>query len=776
MDIHSSDEQDQAVPAFRPFSEHPGESRFFPGGGRRTVLDEMTQALTGGIPILTLAGEDGSGKTVICRLLKEAMISGYATVFFQRAAESFEEVLRASARELGFAADSIPSDSPGLLQCIVSHLQTHDLRLLLIVDEAERIYLATLERIRKMMDVANQTGVHVQLVLSGTIELHHNFKNLALCNFQPAEERHFSLQPLTAEETGAYLAFVAGDQKEDLQAHFTRDIVASIFASSKGNFRLIRERADETLAGSEPDAPDIALQEKPDGDREIQEQPPRRLQRKARTRAFALDRRYFAWGGGAAAVLVAVLLLVFRGDEQPGLQQKEVSTAESNTVAETVEQKAPVAETVKEEPPVEEETPASPAPGASAMQPEPPTENASQPAENQEIVPVEQETSPAQVSQSVEEAEEPPAGPAPADILPEKEENGAAEQPVVSETPTGDAEKAAEDAEKAATAASDQAQSSVLPPVASGQEGAPGPATTGEPAQPEPQAVAADTAVEAATPAEEPEAADLQGQNTAQDVAIPVAGRPVEPPRDAQETASPPAAESAETAAQPPEQPAVSAEAAPVEQSAREEQVEPQVITAREVVKYRERIPPVTPQTISPEAAKIIRKETEQPVPAPPVVIKVDEQKKELVVQSAPPATEVDAHSEPEKSAIRAAETPKKSEGVDQIYSRRLAAGTSWVLGNKNDKYTVRLMVVTSGDAEKKLKSMLGEKRYREQADKFYILKKESNPDVQYVYYGEYPTMTAARNARNTIPEFLREYKPYAMSVKGAVERAQQDE
>jgi septal ring-binding cell division protein DamX len=105
-----------------------------------------------------------------------------------------------------------------------------------------------------------------------------------------------------------------------------------------------------------------------------------------------------------------------------------------------------------------------------------------------------------------------------------------------------------------------------------------------------------------------------------------------------------------------------------------------------------------------------------------------------------------------------------------------VAAGASWLSGLKDDRYTVRLMVITSGDAEKKLKSMLGEKNYREQADKFYILRRESNPGVQYVYYGEYPTMTAARNARNTIPEFLRGYKPYAMSVKGAVQRAQQEE
>ena len=123
-------------------------------------------------------------------------------------------------------------------------------------------------------------------------------------------------------------------------------------------------------------------------------------------------------------------------------------------------------------------------------------------------------------------------------------------------------------------------------------------------------------------------------------------------------------------------------------------------------------------------------------------------------------------------------QAPDKSttESVDKIYTNRVAAGASWLLGHKDNHYTVRLMVITSGNAEDKIKKMLGDKNYRQQADKLYILRKESNPDVQYVYYGEYPTMTAARNARNTIPEFLRGYRPYAMSVKGAVQKVQQEE
>jgi len=43
---------------------------------------------------------------------------------------------------------------------------------------------------------------------------------------------------------------------------------------------------------------------------------------------------------------------------------------------------------------------------------------------------------------------------------------------------------------------------------------------------------------------------------------------------------------------------------------------------------------------------------------------------------------------------------------------------------------------------------------------------------VLLVFYGVYPTMSAARNARNNMPIFLRDRHPYPVSVRGAVEKA----
>ena len=106
---------------------------------------------------------------------------------------------------------------------------------------------------------------------------------------------------------------------------------------------------------------------------------------------------------------------------------------------------------------------------------------------------------------------------------------------------------------------------------------------------------------------------------------------------------------------------------------------------------------------------------------------------------------------------------------VDQLYSRRIAAGREWRYGIKDNMYTIQLMSLTSKNAQHNLKLMLAQENYREQAGNFFIFKRDSSPTALLVYYGEYPTITEARRVLKSIPAFLRKHKPYAISIKGAV-------
>jgi len=707
MDTQELREREQVSNEDSPFSEFAETGKFFPGGMRRKVLDEIAGALAGGVPIVTLTGEEGSGKTVLCRMLEDWLSSGFIPVYFPQPADSFEDVLKAIVRQLGLATDPAPKNRAELLQSIVAHLHDHNLRVVLIFDEAERIFLATLERVRKMLDLTNDGGVFVQMVMSGRSGLHHNFRNLALCNFQPAEERHFSLEPLTENETYEYLTFAMVDEAPERRSFFSRTTAAAIFASSRGNLRTINRLADELLTKDEGRD---HINPVGDNGREKQigqDTPRRRLQRPVVSiPKFSLNWRYLAWGGGAIGIVLAFLLFRPEGDTD-GPQVAVVQDSETAInipKPEEMEKVQPDAEGIKQQGPEQ------------------------------------QEKKVASVAHSGEKGQrelEPNSTPAPESVEPEPAVLTAPIEPVVVSIP--------QQPEVPAAGTRFEAEEKKLPAPSTGG------ISEREAEQEEKLPVA---------PVEAERQSESAAESTVEESAtVDSASRSLPTPQEV------------DVVADDTDQPAAAIEEAPIA---------PQMIKAREVVKHREELAPAVRETIASQRVKILKQEEPDNVelPAIPTTIRAVEQKKEAEVEPRPaPSTEPSPQAvEPEKVAVTVPQKPKKAESVDKVYTSRVAAGASWLSGLKNDRYTVRLMVITSGDAEKKLKAMLGEKQYRDEADKFYILRRESNPDVQYVYYGEYPTMTAARNARNTIPEFLRGYKPYAMSVKGAVQGAQQEE
>lgn len=108
---------------------------------------------------------------------------------------------------------------------------------------------------------------------------------------------------------------------------------------------------------------------------------------------------------------------------------------------------------------------------------------------------------------------------------------------------------------------------------------------------------------------------------------------------------------------------------------------------------------------------------------------------------------------------------------TQQLPRKSLAAGDKWLAGEKNDRYTIQLMVLADDLAGEKLKELL---RNEEQpgSENFIVLKKSTSPATFILFYGEYPTLTAARAARNNLPPSLQKYTPYPVSVKQAVEKS----
>lgn len=733
MNTQEKDEREQTTMEHSPFDKSVEISRFFPGGRRREILDSLVGTISTGIPIVTLTGEEGSGKSMMCRMVEDSLSSRYTVVLFPETVDSFEDVVKVIAQRLGMEPLSLTAgDIAGLLQAIVSLIHHRNIRLLLIFDEAERVYLATLERIRKMLDLANVSGVCIQMILAGKMGLHNNFKHLALCNFQPVEEAHFSLEPLTGDETYDYLNHAMAEERAERRGIFTRQVAAKIFSSTHGNFRLINDLADQALQTLEADTSFLVLLDTVQ-ENEEKSRPRRRLTSVGAGKKITINKRKLIVAGGVACLLFVVMIFLRSGQkpEHPPLAnisdtKNTIVIAEPESIEKTPH---PTGEAPKEEALLGSEEKVAPA--AVAVAPEG-DQREKQPAP------------PPLVDQAGKAEEKPP-------IVSVESPQRMNEKETVADKPITEVQEAEPSQETPNT-------TKVLPQAESKHETPPVSMAKIEIVKKPEVRQAAPTPIEQPTKTEKTPPVSPSGAQPG--------GMKKEPSDAATVSVAPTQQEKGKITL-------------PVEKKTFEEANQEKLsfpvknIEARKVVKHWNIPTSVVSATEIREPAKIFKTKEKNKITEIQTPAKIGADFKK---QPTPAAQVVTKTEEAKVETKKAPETATKSENVDRVYNRRIAAGTAWLLGQKNDRYTIQLMVVTSGDAEKKVKNMLADEKYRGQADKLYILRNEANPDVQYVYYGDYPTMTDARNARNTMPEFLRNHKPYAMSVKGAVRKAQEEE
>ena len=190
-----------------PFQDRIDTAFFFSGGKRRQIVDEIKHALSQSVPLLIVTGEEGAGKTMVCRMVEKELPVECTSVFLPRTIESFDDMVAIVAQEvnMGPEAEGAQAVTGELIEKIVNRLKERGQRLVIIFDEAEKIFLATLERIRKIIDRVNVDGVFFQILLSGRHQLNDNLIQLSIVSFQEAEERRFELEPLDDAAVGSYI-------------------------------------------------------------------------------------------------------------------------------------------------------------------------------------------------------------------------------------------------------------------------------------------------------------------------------------------------------------------------------------------------------------------------------------------------------------------------------------------------------------------------------------------------------------------------------------------
>jgi|GEM_PF-348199 len=617
-----------------PFQEECNTGHFFVGGGRGAILSDIKTALQNQVDLVTLIGEEGSGKTMLCKMLKEQWETRHRIIFLPRFVESFEDVVRVAAQEcdLQYPADTNRADAKKIFLNLVAALRAKGESLLLVCDEAEKMYLATLERIRKILDDVKADGGGLQLLLAGRKSLTGNLEQLVLCNFEKISEKQFFLSALDDNETWSYLNFcVQGLRGEDQQEVFTREAAAKIASMGRGNLRLINIYAEESLQSSSADTSFLVLLDhvKDDGSGVDL------LSSSSGFLSQLLRYPKYLIGCGVVAILVLLIFLFTGGDEKksseftPDKQSDPVIAASSSEVVSTRESS---------------------------------------------------------------DAEQKPEKKVSEPVVSKKKIETIITEPVAREQDTVHLQKIE--------------LVGVVPPV-SGQS------------------------------------QDLEQGSVS--VAV-VSEEKIEVP--------------------------VSAALETEEEAVHIQDVEPVAVVAPvldepQVPVHR------TPVEISP--VEIVEKSVpyvpEVTVPEPDVENKITVDKRKRLT-----STRIESNQKKKiyEEPVASPEATAVSSQLlkDPVLARFFIEGEKWLAGDFDSSFSIQLMALKSDLAEENLRQIVSQPDYQAIADKLVILEKPSEPPVFLVFYGIYSSMSAARNARNNMPLFLRDRHPYPISVRGAVEKA----
>ncbi|NIM29616.1 MAG: AAA family ATPase [Gammaproteobacteria bacterium] len=232
-----------------PFRITPDTKLFYPGGSRGEVLDALIYAISSGEGIIKVVGEVGSGKTMLCRMLEERLADSVDIVYLANPSLSPEDTLHAIALEmkLDVAPDANRLQVMHALQERLLEKHANNRQVVVFIEEAQSMPLATLEEIRLLSNLETHRDKLLQIVLFGQPELDKNLEKAEIRQLKERITHSFYLQPFTPEQMREYVNFrmrAVGYRGPDI---FRGAAYRRLAKASAGLTRRINILADKAL-------------------------------------------------------------------------------------------------------------------------------------------------------------------------------------------------------------------------------------------------------------------------------------------------------------------------------------------------------------------------------------------------------------------------------------------------------------------------------------------------------------------------------------------------
>jgi type II secretory pathway predicted ATPase ExeA len=231
----------------KPFGLTPGPDFFWFSEKHKEALATLRYGILGDLGFLLLTGEVGVGKTALIHRLLSSLDSSTIVAHITDPGLTINDFFKLLAAEFGIDK---PFNSKGefliILEQFLLQAYQDEKKVLLIVDEAQRVNSVLLDQIRVLSNIELNDHKLINIFFIGQPE----FKNtLRTHKNRPIRQRiavYYHVQPLDELETGQYIEHrleIAGAQREI----FLPDAIYEIHRITKGYPRAINIICDHAL-------------------------------------------------------------------------------------------------------------------------------------------------------------------------------------------------------------------------------------------------------------------------------------------------------------------------------------------------------------------------------------------------------------------------------------------------------------------------------------------------------------------------------------------------
>jgi general secretion pathway protein A len=232
----------------KPFSITPDPRFLFLSPSHQEALGHLLYGIEERKGFISVTGEVGTGKTLLCRALLDRLGSDVRTALIFNSFLSEMELLRSINEDFGISqGGATRKELIDLLNNYLIGEFSAGRNAVLIIDEAQNLAPPVLEQIRMLSNLETERGKLLQIVLVGQPELRQQLGRPELRQLNQRIALRYHIQPFNRQETVDYInhrLVVAGSHGG---VKFSRRALSAIYRLSAGVPRKINLLCDRAM-------------------------------------------------------------------------------------------------------------------------------------------------------------------------------------------------------------------------------------------------------------------------------------------------------------------------------------------------------------------------------------------------------------------------------------------------------------------------------------------------------------------------------------------------